>query len=143
MPNPVDTRAHCRVCLSLRIFVLIFYLSVLTWLSLTSSPPSVPGPLGWDKLLHTAAYTVLAVLTLFVLVQPKGRRDSLWWQAWLFAVAFGILMEILQVTMTPNRAAEFTDIIADVIGATLACVLFRHRWRQVLIRPFVTESNRG
>lgn len=100
--------------------IFISWAGVLLWLSLTPRPPRLEmGFLSWDKLQHLGAYGLLTFLggkayRCFNL--DKRRR-------WLFAAAgaavFGGAVEIAQEAMALGRAAEWGDLLADVLGAGL------------------------
>ncbi|MCK4535691.1 MAG: VanZ family protein [Desulfuromonadales bacterium] len=117
-------------CLVFRLLVLLIWCALILWLSLDPSPPRLPGIFGWDKLLHALAYGLLALLVARVLVcLCNGQNHGAWWQAWLVATLFGLLLEVLQMTMHNGRTAEWGDLLADALGALVVCVLFRHAWR--------------
>lgn len=93
-----------------------------------STRASVPMPefnlLASDKLGHAAAYGILGWLMLW------GIRRSLAGGAlravhiagvFVFATAFGILMEFVQFTFFPGRFYELADMLANAIGAAVAC----------------------
>lgn len=90
------------VCLT----VLILVLALL--------PSDVaPSGFGWDKLNHVGA---IAVVTGLAYLSLKPRRLAAE-AAFLYGVGLGILIEILQATLTATRAAEWSDVLADLIGA--------------------------
>lgn len=125
--SPHNTRSdHLTTCLIHRLALLLIWLGAIVWLSLTSAPPTVAGWLGWDKLQHAVAYGVLAWLLARVLVcwEFRGCRH-VWWQAWVLTVFFGLLLEFFQHVMQRGRVAEWQDLVADGIGALIACVIFR------------------
>jgi VanZ family protein len=107
-------------------------LAALTWaasiacLSLIPSPPQMPGLLGWDKLQHAGAYALLTLLIAQALRRSVlGTMGAAWWPAGLTAVAFGGLLEILQLLMQAGRTAEWWDLLADALGACVCCVILR------------------
>ena len=109
-----------------RLSIPMIWAGVICWLSLTASPPTPPGIFGWDKLLHAAAYALLALavaqyLQIHVAV---NRRAAIY--AALLATAYGGLMEILQLALQTGRMAEWWDLVADAVGALAGCVIFRH-----------------
>lgn len=108
-----------------RLSLPVVWAGILCWLSLTSTPPLIQGPLGWDKLLHAAAYALLAV-TLAQYLQMHC-ADS--WKAGFYAaclaIVYGGLMEIMQLTMQTGRLAEWQDLVADAVGSVAGCVIFR------------------
>jgi len=108
-----------------RLFAPIIWICIIFWLSLTPSPPQLPGILGWDKLLHAGAYGLLALLIAQFLICFLANPANAWWQAGLAAVGFGALLEILQLLAQTGRTAEWWDLFADVVGVFLCCVIFR------------------
>lgn len=98
---------------------------IICWLSLTPSPPEISSPvLGWDKAQHAAAYAVFAYLSLCAFV-PKGRARGATLKVVLIIVLYGVLMELAQQQLTPNRTADILDFIANTVGAVSASVLYR------------------
>jgi len=102
----------------LRWFILIVYVAVLAWLSLTPAPPVLDtGFLDWDKLQHAGAYSLLTLLAGRAFVSFPLTAKNRWWWAVIAAVLFGGLMEIAQGLYTQTRAAELGDLVADIAGA--------------------------
>jgi hypothetical protein len=94
--------------------LLIFWLALMPAIS-------APSGLGWDKLNHAgaiAAITGLAYLSL----RPRTRTAG---AAFAYGLTLGILIEILQATVTTSRSAEWADIGADLIGAGSAWIIIR------------------
>lgn len=108
-----------------RLALPILWSAIICWLSLTSTPPLVPGLLGWDKLQHALAYTLLTILVAQYLCLHCHDSWKAGFYAACFAVVYGGLMEVLQLTVQTGRLAEWWDLIADIIGAFLGCVIFR------------------
>lgn len=104
----------------------LVWAALIAWLSLIPSPPLIDGLLGWDKLQHAGAYGLLTLLLAQALLRsPLGGKGGAWWLAGLAAVAFGGLLEILQLVTQVGRTAEWLDILADALGACACCVIFR------------------
>ena len=103
----------------------IAWASIILWLSLTSSPPQLPGLLGWDKLLHAGAYGLLTLLIAQYLLSLSLSPAKICWYAGLTAVCFGALLEVMQILVQTGRTAEWWDLFADAVGAFLGCVIFR------------------
>jgi VanZ family protein len=85
---------------------------LILWLALMPGESAPPG-FGWDKLNHAgaiAAATGLAYLSL----QPRSWAAG---GAFLYGASLGVLIEILQATLTTGRAAEWGDVAADLVGA--------------------------
>lgn len=126
MPKSASQHNQTGRRLAFRCLTLAAWSLLIIWLSLLSAAPAVPGIFGWDKLQHFLAYGLLALLIARVLeLLPAGRDGRAWWQAWLAAVLFGLLLECLQWAMHAGRVAEWSDLAADALGALLACVIFR------------------
>lgn len=93
---------------------------LILWLALMPAA-SAPAGLGWDKLNHAAAIAAATGLA-FVSIKPRRRAAG---AAFLYGASLGILIEILQGTMTTTRSAEWGDVVADLIGAGCVWALIR------------------
>ena len=111
--------------LIVRLLAPFTWAGIIFWLSLTSSPPQLPGVLGWDKLLHAGAYGLLTVLIAQALFFLSPNSVKIWWYAGLAAIGCGALLEILQLLVQTGRTAEWWDLFADAVGVLLSCVIFR------------------
>ena len=84
--------------------------ALIAWGELTPHPPTLDGPLGWDKAEHFIAYFGLASMTTMIL----GLRPRL-----VAAIAGVILLsgalELLQALT--GRDAELLDFVANSLGA--------------------------
>jgi VanZ family protein len=77
-----------------------------------------------DKIFHFLAYGLLMLLWYFTFLftfNVKGRKSILY--ALIFSVTFGIVIEVLQDTMTDSRALDVYDILANTLGASLVSLL--------------------
>ena len=124
--NRLKNQQRGPVELTIRLAVPLLWASIILWLSLTPSPPSIPGVLGWDKLLHAGAYGLLTLLIAQFLLHSSLNSGGSCWQAGLVAVGYGALLEVLQLLTMLGRTAEWTDLIADAVGACLAGLIVRH-----------------
>ncbi len=126
-----------------RLFVPFAWAGIILWLSLTSSPPQLPGILGWDKLLHAGAYGLFSLLIAqFLLCLPLPPR-KVWWQAGVAAVCFGALLEILQLLAQTGRTAEWLDLLADAVGVFFSCVIFRRMIALACRKDGTQDDNHG
>ena len=90
----------------------IVFLSSLT-------PGQLPGPdlaLGWDKVAHALAYAILAASARFA-----TPRSGLIFVA---VTIFGCCDELHQA-FTPGRDPSMWDLVADVVGAAAALLVWR------------------
>ena len=83
-----------------------------------------------DKIFHFLAYALLTLLcfaTLSLTFSMEKTRAIL--IAGVFAIIFGILIEVLQDTMTEFRALDVYDVLANSLGALLVSVIliFKNR----------------
>jgi len=76
------------------------------------SPPQLT-PAVPDWLQHGAAYALLAALTA---VSLHGLITSFGGLAALYASVHGAVLEVIQF-FNPPRTAEWSDLLADVVGA--------------------------
>ena len=141
--NNLKTRNTSTLEFILRLFAPLAWIAALLWLSLTPTPPQIPGVLGWDKLQHCGAYALLTLLVaqflLYLSLHPgKACRVAL-----LVAVCFGALMEVAQLLAYTGRAAEWWDLLADAVGALLACVILRQVTRPVSLQHEPMDKDHG
>ena len=98
-----------RLALALQIVVVLY-------LALTSRPPPALD-LGWDKLNHLTAFSVMA-FTGILGFASRGRLVG------AGLLAYGMLIEWLQ-SMTPDRQAQWQDVLADAVGIAIGLVIGR------------------
>lgn len=95
-----------------------FTLALLAVLTLSLLPASTPLPsTGWDKTNHLFAFSTLMVLGRWAF---PGRAMLVF----SGLVAYGGLIEILQ-SFTPDRYAEWSDLLADSIGLVVGEIIVR------------------
>ncbi len=91
--------------------------------------PKVEQPIiGLDKLVHILMYVPLAWTMVFGFKLQK-RHPKLTEKAFLYtfviASAYGAFIELLQFALTPDRAAELWDFVADVAGVLLGLLTYK------------------
>ncbi len=105
-------------------FAALSYTVALTGLCLIKID-TVPVPVKFsDKIVHCGAYFVLTLLWYLVGIYKfyLKSKKALWYAA-IGAVVFGIVIEVLQGTLTTYRSADVYDIIANTLGVILAVLL--------------------
>lgn len=101
-----------------RVRLSLYALAVLILLGLCLTPSKdLPDPGTGDRFEHLAAWFVLT-FTGFVLA-PRRRLAIP-----AFALAYGVLIEILQAVTPFGRHGDLRDLAADVVGIALACALW-------------------
>ncbi|WP_147678300.1 VanZ family protein [Algibacter pacificus] len=80
-----------------------------------------------DKIFHFGAYAVFIILWYTALIfNVKLKKMKALLYVTIFAVVFGIIIEVLQGTMTDNRAMDVYDVVANTSGAFIAAIIL---WR--------------
>lgn len=107
------------------ILLAIAYTTVLTVVSLMTlrNLPDVGVSYG-DKIFHFFAYFVMAflwALAWFFSFNFDKKRSIR--NAFIIAVIFGIIIEVLQGTLTASRSLDVYDMLANTLGALLAAVV--------------------
>lgn len=110
----------------LKALVPVVWAGIILGLSLVPSLPGTVSFPGADKLLHAGAYAVLAGLVALAFADTDRGKPFAATVAFVVTVAFGACIELLQDLMQLGRTAEWGDLLANMSGALLACVIFRH-----------------
>ncbi len=109
----------------LRILVLwgplAVYMGALLW---ASSRANLPGAeVLDDKLLHAAAYAVMAALAVRAFLGGlRPLRAGAVAAALLLTIGYGAMDELIQ-SFVPGRQASLWDLAADALGAALATLV--------------------
>ncbi len=119
--------------------VFLAWITFVTYASLSSfdqdNAPTFNLP-QLDKAVHFTFYFVAAFLAAFLLRERTlgkvGLRKALVFSV-VFSVGFGIIIEVLQYTLTVDRQGDVLDAMANTIGALLGAfaikLLFSGRTR--------------
>jgi hypothetical protein len=73
-----------------------------------------------DKLYHTTAYFTLSILWLFSFY----KKPNLKYIIISLCIVYGIIIEVLQATVTTYRSGDFKDILANTLGVCLGLLVF-------------------
>lgn len=129
-----------QICLWGRFLLPVSVVCAVTWLSLAPSEGLPQGEalhlLIWlhrsigcapDKIAHAAMYfCVCGVMLIALPLRVFRLRGCL--AAFIFAVSWGVLMEIAQAGATAlgwtTRAFDFYDMLANGVGAAIAVCVF-------------------
>jgi VanZ family protein len=116
---------HLSLLLALIWMAVIFYMS---------HQPTLDTPAFFehqDKIMHAGAYGLLAILILGSMSLPLSgytRRQA--WLSALLASLYGISDEFHQ-SFVAGRSPEFSDWLADALGALLAAMLIAQLSRKL------------
>jgi VanZ family protein len=92
-------------------------IALVVWKSLIPSFSQNAVP-HMDKLLHFGAYLIIGGLALLSRFSRKGMLTL------IIVIALGVLVEILQGTMSVGRSASIADALANSLGAVLAYAIW-------------------
>ena len=113
-----------RSALVIALFLTFFiaFLSLVP-LSFKGSPISLIKISNADKYGHLIAYLILS-LSWFYAAKNFAKRKYKKLIIILSLISYGIVLEVLQGTLTTYRQADFYDFIANSAGVILATILF-------------------
>ncbi len=112
------------------IFIAISIAVLIGFLSLTKVPESPIKLSSQDKIFHAIAYFVLALTWL--LSYPISRQKNKIKYAIAFGCVFyGIIIEVLQTTLTTYRTASFLDVVANSVGVFMALLIFNSIYKKI------------
>lgn len=73
-----------------------------------------------DKIKHAFAYFVLSLVWFIALRTTKINKYLIAFSCFLY----GIIIEVLQVTITSHRSGEILDVIANTTGILIAFIIY-------------------
>lgn len=103
------------------LFLAISYSIALATVSLINLSEMPKVEINYaDKIFHFLAYAILCLLWYFVFYyrKPQFLKKAIV-HAVLLAIIFGIVLEVLQGTLTAHRSLDVYDAIANSLGALL------------------------
>jgi VanZ family protein len=80
-----------------------------------------------DKLYHLFAYFVLSSCWLFSFY----KKPALKYIIILFCIIYGIIIEVLQDTLTLYRTGDFKDVLANTLGIILGLLVFNQFLKKI------------
>ncbi len=93
---------------------------VISCLSLIKTPKIDTGFSNIDKLYHLFAYFTLSLFWLFSFY----KKSSLKYFIVLACLIYGILIEVIQHTLTTYRTGDYKDAIANTLGSIFGVIVF-------------------
>jgi len=105
------------------VYIAVIITVTIVFLSLIN-PSSIPTPSIHvsDKIMHTFAYFSLMLSWKFVFNKRRELRFSIIIFFLLFL--FGIVLELLQASLTTYRTADWRDVIANTIGLLMGLFMY-------------------
>ena len=86
-----------------------------------------------DKIFHSLAYVVLTALWYYTFYYNlKFNKGKALINAVVISIIFGIVIEVLQGTVTTYRSSDINDVFANSFGAILAAVVIAVKNKYIL-----------
>lgn len=92
----------------------------IAYLSLIKTPKIVLVYSASDKVYHIIAYFTLTICWLFSFF----KKPSLKYSIVVFCLLFGIIIEVMQQSLTSYRTGDYKDVLANIIGIVLGLIVF-------------------
>ncbi|GAA3601865.1 VanZ family protein [Flavivirga amylovorans] len=105
--------------------ITIIYSLTLAAVSLIklNNVPDIGVSFG-DKIFHFLAYFVLTTLWFYTFLYAfKFKSKKAIFSAAILSILFGIIIEVLQDSITVSRSLDVYDAVANTIGALLSSVV--------------------
>jgi len=113
------------------VFISISITLFIAYLSLKKIESFSVGISHSDKIYHAIAYFLLGLTWL--LSFPKSLQNkSLKYAIVISCVIYGIVVEVLQGTLTTYRTASLLDIIANIVGVLIAMMVFKQVYKKIV-----------
>ena len=80
-----------------------------------------------DKLYHLIAYFVLSSCWLFSFY----KKPALKYIIVIACIIYGIIIEVLQDTLTMYRTGDFKDVLANTSGIVLGLLVFNQIFKKI------------
>lgn len=104
---------------NLLIIAVVITLGILG-LSLIKMPDTGIDIQNVDKVYHAFAYFTLTIIWLLTYYKQPNKKYIIF----IACIIFGIIVEILQMSLTIYRTGDYLDVIANSSGALLALIIF-------------------
>jgi VanZ family protein len=107
------------------LLIAIFVTISILYLSLTKVPKYNVTISHLDKWQHGIAYFTLTFFWLFTFHKKKKKYPIA-----LYCILFGIIIEVLQFTITNYRTGDYFDVIANSGGVMLGSLVFNQLFKK-------------
>ena len=119
---------HIKNLLRDNLIVIAILITVgILCLSLIKMPNTNIKVAHIDKLYHSFAYFVLTITWLFAFYKRQEKKLVII----ISCIIFGIIIEILQSTLTVYRTGDYYDILANSLGVLLALLIFNIFFKKI------------
>jgi len=112
---------HIKTLLKDNIFIIALGITIsIVCLSLLKIPETQVKITNIDKVYHSIAYFTLTISWLIAYY----KKSQIKYIIVICCIIFGIIIELLQSTLTDYRTGEYLDVIANSSGVLLALLIF-------------------
>lgn len=102
----------------------------IAYLSLMKAPKVVLVFSASDKVYHIIAYFTLTICWLLSFY----KKSYLKYNIVVFCILFGIIIEILQQSLTSYRTGDYKDVLANIIGIVLGLFVFNLILKKIKVK---------
>lgn len=115
------------------LYIAIAITLAIAVLSLVKIQPKSFGEISFiDKIYHGIAYFCLAIAWLYSF-SKKENFNALIKYLVVGCIIYGIIIEVLQTTITSYRTASYLDIVANSVGIFIAVIAFHFFEKKIRI----------
>jgi VanZ family protein len=114
----------------------LLWLCLITYLSNAKGDGIPEFPLlafkGADKLVHSIFYLNLMVAMSWGFSKQKkyeALASNKFFYSFLFCITWGALMELCQLFIFTYRSAEWADVLANSVGASIGLIISAYLWK--------------
>ncbi len=112
--------------------IAIIITITIAYLSLMKMPKLEVSFSNLDKLYHLSAYFTLSLCWLLSFY----RKPTLKYVIVISCIIFGIIIEVLQATLTVYRTGDYKDAFANTIGILLGLFVFNQILKKITVNLY-------
>lgn len=119
-----------KALLQASLFILAISITIGIGVLSLVKPPTIEVPFGnFDKLLHDIGYFCLSLSWLLALKDRKKPHLII-----IGCVIYGIVIEMLQLSLTDYRTGDLNDVLANTTGAIFGLLCFNYLTKNILLK---------
>ncbi|MCL7752300.1 VanZ family protein [Polaribacter sp. Z022] len=104
----------------------------IAYLSLMQVPKTQLSFTSIDKVYHLFAYFTLTICWLFSFY----KKPSIKFKIVIACIVYGIIIEVLQHTLTKYRTGDFYDVLANTVGIFLGMIVFNLFLKKIKVNSY-------
>lgn len=115
------------------IYIALFCSILILIFSLIPTQSKLLGAVeNSDKILHIFSYTLLSLTWLFYFKSINKLNIKFLLAIGIFF--YGIIIEVLQSTLTTYRTGSLYDVVANIIGIFIALIIFENLYKLIFLK---------